>query len=160
MGRGVFFLRHPEMCIWEFLVFSFFFLNFWINKWMRAESFYSWNSLLRVVLRRFGWPWQAGPPAGPAWSGGGSAGEAPTCQPKPGSRMKEGGWRPLSPHHDRVSSNKQNHTDTWGGVKTRVFAFSPEYLNATLHLSHTSQRLWNKGRPLLPVSAPSRWSSY
>lgn len=99
----------------------FFFLNFWINKWMRAKSLYSWNSLFRVVVRRFDWLWWAGPPAGPAWSGGGSAGEAPACQPKPGSQMMEGGRRPLSSYRDRVSSNKQNHTDTWGEVKTWVF---------------------------------------
>lgn len=67
--------------------------------------------LLHVVVRRFGWPGQAGPPAGLAWSGGQSAGQAPARQPKPGSQMMEGGRGPLSSHRDRVSSNKQNHTD-------------------------------------------------
>lgn len=54
---GVFLTCHLQMCIWEFLVFSFFFLKFWINKWMRTtdclfyfiptEATQVWNVILR-----------------------------------------------------------------------------------------------------------------
>lgn len=98
-----------------FLYFLFFPLKFWINKWMRAESIYSWNCCVCIegLARR-------GPGRSSSWA---SRVRRRVCSrgtslsPRPGVQTWEGGRGLPSSRRDRGSSNKQNHTDTWGGAQ-------------------------------------------